>query len=80
MFCSKAKKRKQLKRIGGKSEEENVEVPKFDITYKDLIAMVVCDATNLEWLDNHCKNCPGYLALEKFIRNKFAKLEIVEEM
>ena len=27
-----------------------------------------------------CKNCPGYPALEKFIRNKLTELEIDQEM
>ena len=31
-----------LKRKAEESEDKNIEVPKFDITYKDLMAMVVC--------------------------------------
>ena len=48
--------------------------------HPDLMAMVVCDTTNLECMVHHCKNCPGYPALDNFIRNKYAELEIDEEM
>ena len=42
--------------------------------------MVVCDTTNLECMVHHCKNCPGYSALEKLIRKNFTELEIDGEM
>ena len=77
-FCSAVKT--QLKRKAEESEDKNEEVPKSDITYKDLMAMVVCDTTNLESLVHRCKNCTGYPALEKFIRNKFTELTTDEEM
>ena len=77
-FCSTVKT--QLKRKAEESENKSVEVPKFDIRYKDLMGMVICDTTNLECMLHRCKNCPGYPALEKFIRNKFIELEIDGEM
>ena len=73
-FCSAVKTK--LKRKAEESEDKNV--PKFDIIYKDLMAMVVCDTTNLECMVHRCKNCPGYPALKN--RNKFTELEIDEEM
>ena len=39
LFCWK---KNQMKRKAEESEDKNVEVPKFDTTYKDLMAMVVC--------------------------------------
>ena len=75
-FCSAVKT--QLKRKAGESEDKNIEVPKFDISHKDLMAMVVCDTTNLECRVHCCKNCPGYPVLEKFIRDKVTELEIDE--
>ena len=45
-FCFAVKT--QLKRKVVESENNNIEVPKFDITYQDLMAMVMCDTTNLE--------------------------------
>ena len=36
------------------------------------------NSTNVECLVHCCKNVPGYPGLEKFIRNKFAELEIDE--
>ena len=77
-FCSVVKT--QLKRKAEEPEDKNEEVPKFDITYKGLMAMVVCDTTNLESMVHRCKNCSGFPALEKFIRNKFKELTIDEEM
>ena len=75
--CSAVKT--QLRRKAEESKN-NVEVPKFDITYKELMAMVVCDTTNLECMVHHCENCPGYSALEKLIRKNFTELEIDGEM
>ena len=51
-FCSAIKT--QLKRKAEESEDRNV--PKFDITYKDLMPMIVCDTTNLECMVHRCKN------------------------
>ena len=45
-----------MKRKAEESEDKNVEVPKFDTTYKDLMAMVVCDTTNLKYMVHRCKN------------------------
>ena len=42
------------------------------------MAVTVCNTTNLQCMMYRCKNCPGYPALEKFIRNKFTELEIDE--
>ena len=70
----------QLKRKAEESEDKNVEFPKFDIAYKDLMVMVVCYTTSLEFMLHRWKNCPGYPALEKFIRNIFTELEIDEEI
>ena len=77
-FCSDVKN--QLKKKADKAEDKNVEVPKFDIMIKDLMAMAVCHTINLKCMVHCCKNCPGYPALEKFIRIKFTELEIYEDM
>ena len=63
-FCSAVKT--QLKRTAEESEDKNLELQKFDITYKDLMAMIVRDTTNLKCIVHCCKNCP---VLKKFIRN-----------
>ena len=41
---------------------------------------IVCDTTNLECMVHRCENCPGYTALETFIKDKFAELDIDEEV
>ena len=81
-LCLYSPSKHQKTQLRRKAEESknNVEVPKFDITYKELMAMVVCDTTNLECMVHHCKNCPGYSALEKLIRKNFTELEIDGEM
>ena len=59
----------QLKRRTRESdEEEPATVDKFEVTYKDLMAKIVCDTTYLECMVHSCENCPGYTALEAFIK------------
>ena len=70
-----------MKRQAQESEEEEpANVERFDVTYKDLMAKIVCDTTNLECMVHRCDNCPGFPALEKFVKDKFAELDIDEEV
>ena len=50
------------------------------MTYKDLMAKIVCDTTNLECMVHRCDNCPGFPTLEKFVKDKFAEVDIDEEV
>ena len=58
---------------------ERNQVKKLNVTYKDLMEMVVCD-TNLECMVHRCENCPGYTALEKFVQDKLTELEIDDDV
>ena len=44
------------------------------------MAKIVCDTTNLECMVHRCENYPGYTAVETFIKEKFAELDINEEV
>ena len=76
---------RQLKRKAKEqeSEEDNtIEVEKFNVTYKDLMEKIGCDTTSLECMVHTVKieNCPGFLALETFIKNKFEELDIDDDV
>ena len=72
---------KVVKQRARNSDDANaVVVEKINVTYKDLMEKIVCDTTNLECMVHRCDNCPGYTALEAYVRDKFTELEIDDEI
>ena len=53
--------------------EENIDFARFDVTYKDMMKMIVCDVEGMECMVHRCANCPGYPALQAFIESKFTE-------
>ena len=48
----------------------------WNLTYKDLMKIVVCDIDNRESMVHRCEHCPGAAALQSFLENKLEELEI----
>ena len=61
-------------------EEDNQGLQKFNIDYKTLMQMIVCDIECLECMVHRCEKCPGYNNLESFITGKFAEFEIDDDI
>ena len=51
----------------------------WEITYKDLISKVVCDASKKECMLHRCEKCPGRDALQKFLDEELDEVEPDEE-
>ena len=48
----------------------------WNLTYKDLMKIVVCDIDNRECMVHRCEHCPGAAALQSFLENKLEELGI----
>ncbi|KAG1648962.1 Cytochrome P450 9e2 [Nymphon striatum] len=53
---------------------------KWEVTYKDLIAMVVCDPLSNECMIHRCKQCPGTDALKAFLDDQLKDMDLDEEI
>ena len=47
----------------------------WNISYKDLINILVCDSCDRMCMVHRCKNCPGTAALKKILEEKFKDLD-----
>ena len=47
----------------------------WEVTYKDLVNKVVCDPSNHECMIRHCTNCPGTIALHKFLEEELSDID-----
>ena len=71
-----------IKQINEKEnlEEDNQGLQTFNIDYKTLMQIIVCDIECLECMVHRCEKCPGYNNLESFITGKFAEFEIDDDI
>ena len=51
----------------------------WEITYKDLMGKIVCNASNKECMMHRCEKCPGRVALQKFLDEEMDEMEPDEE-
>ena len=49
--------------------EENFSL--FNVAYKNMLAMVVCDVQKMECMIHQCHKCPTYTALREYVESKF---------
>ena len=47
----------------------------WNLTYKDLMEIMVCNIGNKECMVHRCDNCPGAASLQLFLENKLEELE-----
>ena len=47
----------------------------WKLTYKDLVNKVVCDPSNRECMTHRCTNCPGTIALRKFLEEELNDID-----
>ena len=52
---------------------------KWDITYKNMMAKIVCDTSRNEYMVHRCESCPGIDALKSFLDNELEDMDIEEE-
>ena len=67
-------------RAKNRSQPEEPEIPKFDLSYQDLMQKIVCDVKSLECMVHRCEKCPGYNALKSFIAKKFNDFEFSNDV
>ena len=51
----------------------------WDITYKDLMAKVVCDTSRNEWMIHRCMNCPCITNLQAFLDEELSEIDEDQE-
>ena len=56
------------------------ETEKFEIDYKIMMKMVVCDIDNLECMIHRCDSCPGFVALQTYVEKKFEEYDTTDEI
>ena len=52
----------------------------FNATYKNMLAMVVCNVQKMECMVNRCHKCPTYTALREYVELKFQEYDIEEDI
>ena len=52
----------------------------FNITYKNMLAMVVCDVQKMECMVHRCHKCPTYTALREYAELKFQEYDTEEDI
>ena len=52
----------------------------FNVTYKIMLAMVVCDVQKMECMFHQCRKCPTYTALKEYVELKFQEYDIEEDI
>ena len=72
------KEMSQLKE--GEKYDEDKDFSLHNITYKELLDMVVCDSEKMECMVHRCDKCPTFTALETFLKSKLEEYEITDEI
>ena len=52
----------------------------FNVTYKNILAMVVCDVQKMDCMVHRCHKCPTYTALREYDELKFQEYDIEEDI
>ena len=52
----------------------------FNATYKNMLAMVVCNVQKMECMVHRCHKCPTYTALREYVELKFQEYDIEEDI
>ena len=52
----------------------------FNATYKNMLAMVVCNVQKMECMVHWCHKCPTYTALREYVELKFQEYDIEEDI
>ena len=52
----------------------------FHATYKNMLAMVVCNVQKMECMVHWCHKCPTYTALREYVELKFQEFDIEEDI
>jgi hypothetical protein len=61
-------------------EEHHEEFSLINTTYKDLMAMIVCDTEKLECMVHRCDSCATSSSLREHVTSKFEEYEIVDNI
>ena len=72
------KEMSQLKE--GEKYDEDKDFSLYNITYKELLDMVVCDSEKMECMVHCCDKCPTFTALETFLKSKLEEYEITDKI
>ena len=57
--------------------EDNQGLQKFNIDYKTLMQMIVCDIECLECMVHRCEKCPGYNNLESITGKSSSQVNLL---
>ena len=71
-----ADKEQEYEHKGG--TEQNFSL--FNATYKNMLAMAVCDVQKMECMVHRCHKCPTYTALREYVELKFQEYDIEEDI
>ena len=52
----------------------------FNITYKNMLAMVVCDVQKMECMVHQCHKCPTCTTSREYVELKFQEYDIEEDI
>ena len=61
-------------------DADGEEVEKFEVTYRDLMKIIVCDIENLKCMVHRCENCPGSDALHTYLQKKFKEYDVDDDI
>ena len=64
----------------GNDELEKEDFSSYNVTYKDLLQVAVCDTENMECMIHRCESCPTYSALQSYLETKLEDYEINEDI
>ena len=87
-FCNvinrsiKSRERAYIKEHAEREENSNdqEDFPLYNITYKDLLQLVVCDTENMECMVHRCDSCPTFTALKEYLEKKLEEYEVTEDI
>ena len=64
----------------GNDDLEKEDFSSYNVTYRDLLQVTVCDTENMECMIHRCESCPTYTALQSYLETKLEDYEINEDI
>ena len=61
-------------------DETEQNFPLFNVTYKNMLAMVVYNVQKMECMVHRCHKCPTYTVLREYVELKFQEYDIEEDI
>ena len=64
----------------GRKDKTEQNFSLFNVTHKNMLAMIVCNIQKMECMVHRCHKCPTYTALREYVELKFQEYDIEEDI